>query len=205
MAVSWQVALRNLLAKTYEALARDGVGWAVVGSAASALQGCDFTPGDVDVLTAEANGVDHFARLLVETLPATCSYSVGHDLWRSSQALPVAADEPDPAGFQWHFARIVLDGFKVEIAHIAPPSSFAGAGDGAGIWEAGPEIWPYVHTIPFAGYQVPVVPLEIQLKTALDRGQEDRVGEIRRTLSENGCNVTLLRKSLGEKWQAYLF
>lgn len=157
------------------------------------------------MLTADADGVTRFARLLADTLPPTCAHPPGHDLWWSSQALPVAADEPDPAGFQWHFARIVLDGFKVEIAHIAPPRSLAGSGDGGGIWEAGPEIWPYVRTVPFAGYQVPVVPLEIQLKTALDRGQEDRVGEIRRTLSENGCNVTLLRKSLGEKWQAYLF
>lgn len=190
---------------TYKPLARDGISWAVVGSAASALQGCHFTPADLDVLTADADGVTRFARLLADTLPPTCAHSPGHDLWRSSQALPVAADEPDPAAFQWHFARFLLDGFKVEVAHITPPKSLTGAGDGAGIWEAGPEIWPYVRTVLFARCQVPVVPLEIQLKTALDRGQADRAGEIRRILLRNRCDVTLLRKSLGEKWQAYAF
>ena len=67
------------------------------------------------------------------------------------------------------FCARYIDDFKVEAAHIEPPPGHPGAKDGVGIWEAGPEIWPYVQNVLFADYQVPVVPLEIQMGTTLQR------------------------------------
>lgn len=194
----WQSALEQVLEIIYTPLDHDRVRWAVIGSVASVLQGCQISPNDIDILAFNPQGVYCVAELMAGYAPPTCEYPLGDIEWRSSEALPVSAG-PDEYGFTWHFARWFVDDFRVEVAHIVAPEGFPTSNDGAGIWEAGPEIWPFIRTQPFAGYQLPVVPLEIQLETNLSRGLENRVGEIVAVFQENGYDCALIQKSLAKR------
>ena len=196
--MSWEPVLELVLEIVYDSLEHDQVRWTIVGSVASALQGCQLAPNDVDFLAMNPEGVYRFAELMSLYTPPRCDYPPGDDNWHSSEELLVIPppDHPDPHEYMWHFARWYVDGFKTEIAHIAPPVGQPTSSDGAGIWEAGPEVWPYVRYIQFAGYQVPAVPLEIQLETNLSRGLENRVDEIIAVLQENGYDCALIQKSL---------
>ena len=62
--ISWQTALRQVLEVTHEPLSHAKVGWAVIGSAASTLQGCRLPPADIDILFAEPEGVHQFAQFM---------------------------------------------------------------------------------------------------------------------------------------------
>jgi hypothetical protein len=46
----WQNTLVTLLARIARPLAQEGMGWAVIGSAATALQGVPIVPNDIDLL-----------------------------------------------------------------------------------------------------------------------------------------------------------
>jgi hypothetical protein len=192
------VVLEKVLSLVHDALARDGVSWAVVGSAATALQGCEIVPRDLDLLAAQPDGVLRFAELMAPYTPATVAEPADHDHWRSSQACPLSVG-PDDYGFTWWFGRWVVAGCKVEMAHIAPPPGHPTSGEDAGIWEAGPEIWPYIREVPFGGVQVPVVPLEIQLETCLRRGLAERVAEIVRVFRRAGYDRRLVEAALSRE------
>ena len=199
----WKSILEQVLALVYEPLEREGIRWTVLGSVATALQGCAVTPNDLDLLTFTPGGVYRVAELMAPHAPAVCELSNEDEAWFSSAALPVSSG-PDPFGFSWHFGRWHVDGFKVEVAHITPPDRFPASADGAGIWEAGREVWPHVRRVPFAGYQVPVVPLEIQLHTSMSRGLESRVEAIATTLEAQGHDTALLKLALSrEQWTLF--
>jgi hypothetical protein len=72
--------------------------------------------------------------------------------------------------------------------------------DGAGIWEAGPEIWPHIRKVPFAGRLVPVVPLEIQIQTSFGRGLEERTAEMVAVLQQSSYDRELLQKALKREY-----
>ncbi len=189
----WRPILKQVLAVVYDSLERDKVRWTILGSTATALQGCRVVPNDIDILTFSPDGVYSFAELMSVYTPPKCDYEPGDDNWRSSKELAVSADT-------WHFGRWYVDGFKVEVAHIAASEGYSSDG-GTGIWEAGPEVWPHIRSVPFAGYQVPVVPLEIQLQTNFDRGLDDRINEIIIIFQNNGYNSALIQKCLATKHQ----
>jgi hypothetical protein len=154
----WQSALEQVLEIIYTPLDHDRVRWAVIGSVASVLQGCQISPNDIDILAFNPQIVYRFAELMAGYAPPTCEYPLGDIKWRSSEALPVSAG-PDEYGFTWHFARWFVDDF----------------------------------------YQLPVVPLEIQLETNLSRGLENRVDEIVAVFQENGYDCALIQKSLAKR------
>lgn len=193
----WKSVLERVLAIANSALASDETRWALIGSAASALQGCSITPRDIDILAREPAGVHHLVALMSSHAPAQCPHPVDHPDWCSSQELPLNVG-PDEYGFYWHFARWLVDGIKVEAAHIVAPEGFPTSEEGAGIWEAGPEIWSHLRQVTFAGYQVPVVPLEIQLGTSLQRGMEERAAEIAAVLGRHGFDEDLLKQGLSQ-------
>lgn len=198
--MGWQQVLEEVLAIVYRPLEVEQVRWALVGSAASALQGCEVIPRDIDFLTVEPAGVYRFAELMagyVAPPGASPDPFAGADWWSTAEE-PVSAG-PDDYGFTWHFGRWAVGGVRVEVAHLVAPAGFPTSADGAGIWEAGPEIWPHVYPRRFAGYDVPVVPLEIQLQTNLQRGLEARAEEIVAVLRRNGYDRALLQKSLSRK------
>ena len=191
----WQV-LTTVLDLTYDSLNSESVRWCLIGSTATSLQGCSITPNDIDILTATPQGVHHFVHLLDRFTPHTCPFDEeDEERWHSSKAYPVQSGL-DPYGYMWHFARWFIQGIKTEIAHIVPPDSFRFADAERGIWEGGPEIWRYIATVPFGEFQVPVVPLIIQLETNLSRNLTDRVQEIIHRLNQTGVNPELLQLCL---------
>jgi hypothetical protein len=190
--MDWQQTLQSVLAHITAPLEREQVRWTLIGSAATALQGCAIQPNDLDFLTQTPAGTYRFAELLAAEMPATCPDPEGELGWYSSQAEPLRIG-PDAYSYTWTFARWYLDGCKVEAAHIMPPAHVHAQ---HGIWEAGPEIWPYVRAVRWQGYPVPVVPLEIQLGTSLQRRLTKRVGAIVQVLGAQGFDEPLLRQCL---------
>jgi hypothetical protein len=196
--MSWKKALVTILDVAGPLLMADPPLCAVIGSLASTLQGCQVSPRDIDLLAAEPDATYRYAESMSAYAPPQCEHPPGHDDWLSSAELPISVG-PDEYGFHWHFGRWVIAGLKVEIAHIVAPEGFPTSAEGAGIWEAGPEIWPHLRRVPFAGRQVPVVPLEIQLETNLSRGLHERVAAIVAVLQEQGSDRRLLQKALHRK------
>ncbi len=193
--MSWQHALDTVLGLARPLFAGDEPQCAVIGSVASALQGCLVSPRDIDLLAVQPEAVHRFARLMSALAPARCEHPPGHARWLSSEEAPLSVG-PDEVGFVWHFGRWEVEGVTVEMAHILAPEGFPTSGDGAGIWEAGPEIWPHIRQVPFAGDLVPVVPLEIQLQTALSRDLGERAAEIVSVLHKDGYDLELLWRAL---------
>ena len=197
--MSWQTALEIVLQTIHAPLQAERLRWAIIGSAASAVQGCRFEPGDIDLLAFEPKTVLRLAELMGPYAPAHSPSPPGAEDWLSSQDLPVSIG-PDPGGSVWHFTRWLIDGAKVEAAHIRPPDGFSPSQPGAGIWEAGPGLWPHVRLVTFAGRSVPVAPLEIQLQTNRSRGRAERVSEIEHVMREKGYDQALLRQSLASEY-----
>lgn len=191
--MAWQSILEQVLQLTYNSLAQDDIRWAIIGSVASALQGCQINPNDIDFLAARPEGVSAFAKLMSIYTPPTCVYTPDDKNWYSSQELAIQTG-PGPIGFVRYMGRWYVEGFKVEMAHLAAIEENSLRRDG--ILEFGPDIWSFVRYTPFAGYQVPVVPLEIQLETTLSRGLEDRLEEIMMVFREKGYDQALVEQSL---------
>ncbi|HEY69550.1 MAG TPA: hypothetical protein G4O08_03090, partial [Anaerolineae bacterium] len=155
------------------------------------------SPRDIDILAINPAAVFRFAELMAEYTPERCKDPKDHSEWYSSEQERVS-EGPDDAGRVWTFARWILDGLKVEVAHIAAPEGFKDSAVGAGIWEAGPESWPHIRRVRFRDHRVPVVPLEIQLETCLRRGLEVRVSEIVGVLLRDGYNHALIESGLSK-------
>ena len=193
--MSWELCLNTVLAVAQPILTGDELRCAVIGSAATAVQGCRVTPRDIDLLAIEPGVPIHFAKLMSAHTPEQCPHAPDHADWLSSAETPLWIG-PDDYGFTWRFGRWLVEGMKVEIAHIVAPQGFPTSEYGAGVWEAGPEIWPHVRRVSFGEYRIPVVPLEIQLETAMQRGLEERAAEIVSVLQNSGYDHDLLRRAL---------
>lgn len=206
VSADWQAALERLLVEINQPLQSSQTGWVIAGSVATAIQGCTLIPGDIDILTQTASGVFRVADLLAKYAPDHCPFAPGTEGWHSSHAMPVTDPSLGLSEYKWHFGRWYVEGFKVEVAHISPPvvaktekpTYTSEERRGEGIWENGPEIWQYVKWVAFAGYTVPVIPLEIQLETNLKRGYKARITEIIRVFSEQGYERALVRRSLSK-------
>jgi hypothetical protein len=165
----------------------------LVGSGATALQGCEVTPGDLDLLFLEPKGVDVFARLMTPFALRSCSAEPGTDSWVSTKDAPIL-DSKDPADFQWRWGRWNVEGFKVEGANIRAPDGVQGAEPG--IWENGPRMWPLSCFVEFGPWKVRVPPLEVQLATSARRGLIERSEAIVQTLRHAGTDERLLNEAL---------
>lgn len=180
--MAWQDTLRTFLELTYDTLGKEGLAWAVVGSTATALQGCRLTPHGLNLLVQEPRSVFRFAELL-----------------SPFAAVPVQAFTE--WGHYWHTAGFVINGGGAGVAHIADPEGRDF--HGGVVWECGPALWSHIRRVAFAGYSVPVVPLEFQVGTNLTRERtkhgEDpfgRVIEIARVFRANGYDRALLEWAL---------
>jgi hypothetical protein len=193
--MSWQPVLEAVAGVAQSLFMGDKTQCAIIGSVASALQGCHLSPRDLDILAIEPETAHRFAALMSAYTPTHCEHSTDHPEWLSSSDMPLSIG-PDDWGYLWHFGRWEVGGMKVEVAHIAAPQGFRISAHGAGIWEAGPEIWPHIRCVPFAGALVPVVPLEIQLETSLVRGMEERTAAILAALRQHGYDSALIQKAL---------
>jgi hypothetical protein len=194
--MSWELALKTVLRVAEPLFSGDEPPCAVIGSVASTLQGCQLTPRDLDLLAVRPEEVVRFAELMWAYAPNHVEPPTDHADWLSSEEQPLSIG-PDDYGFIWHFGRWLVDGVKVGMAHIAAPEGYPMSADGAGIWEAGPEIWPQIRKVPFAGLQVPVVPLEIQLHTSMSRKLEERTTELIAVL-QSSYDRDLVQKALSK-------
>ncbi len=203
--MNYERTLQVVLNLSCGVLRREGVRWALVGSAATALQGVEIVPGDLDLLTMTPRGVYTFARLMSFHNASRSPAPVGTEDWLSTPGLPVSADEPDPQKTVWHFGRWLVEGFKVEVAHIEPPADFFDRYEPRmGIWEGGPQVWPHIKLVQYRGCDVPVVPLEIQLQTSMSRGLMGRAEAIAGVLHRRGYDADLLAVSLSAEHRAKL-
>lgn len=197
--MEWQDALETLLELVYLPLKQSQTEWLLVGSAATAVAGCDLTPGDLDILPREPEGVRRFSELLADYAPDDCAYPPGHEKWQSSRQMPVCVMGHDALSATWHFGRWYINGFKIEVAHIAPPAGTAARVAGTGIWENGPEVWPYRVAASFRNFTFETVPPEIQLETNFSRGLSDRTDKIIKLFRQKGYDRELLLKSLSSE------
>ncbi len=208
--MSWESALTKMLETSYGPAQNEGLEWAVVGSAATALQGCRISPHDIDIMTRAPEHVFRFAAFMQPFAAGECAVeSPEKGWWCSTQKKPVYVGSY--WGLDWHFARWEIDDTYLEIVHIVAPGGHEGFRNSSGVWECDPSVWPHIRTVGFAGRAVPVVPLEIQLETNMTRGYtrsraqfsgeslEGRIAEMVRVLRETGCNRSLLEWALREE------
>lgn len=195
MVHAWETVLVEVVERIDDPLKRSGFAWSLAGSTATALQGCAVLPHDIDLLLRERSGVDALVALMQKYAPRVCDAVAGSEDWVSSTAKPTM-DELDAEGFRWYWGRWLIQGFKVEGAHIRASDGAQGAEPG--IWENGPEIWTLQRRVRFKGHRIRVPPLEVQLATCARRGLTDRVEAITRVLIRDGANPELLKRSLSD-------
>lgn len=197
----WEDALEVFLKRTSSGLEESKRQWAIIGSVASVLQGCQLKPKDLDIIVKEPSTVYFINGLLKEFLVESSGEKdffeeAEDDWWLSSKEEPVSQG-PDQWGFTWIFARWLINDVRVEVAHITPPDGFLERTEG--LWEAGPEVWPHIKKVSFRKFQVSVVPLEIQLETNYSREIEERINNIIRVLRRRGFNRELIEKALSKQ------
>ncbi|MEH7443474.1 hypothetical protein V7201_14285 [Bacillus sp. JJ1122] len=189
----WQIALTKIC----EIYSKSDVEieWILVGSIASVLQGCEMTPGDIDLYVKNQEGVKQFALLLEQYSLRTKCEEADRSNWFSSIEEP-AYTETFPSGFTWTKGRWMIEGMEVEVVNISQSAGIPDSLDGDGIWEGGKYIWGHSKNVDFGTFTVPVVPLEIQLESNLRRKRKERIDAIMKKLKVNGYNEELILKAL---------
>ncbi|WP_206023859.1 hypothetical protein [Saccharibacillus alkalitolerans] len=117
--------------------------------------------------------------------------------WLSTRLQPVIHFE-DSFHPMWTFARFLIEDVKVEIGNINPGYDFKYVPE-TGIWESGPAIWPYIKEVTVKDTSMPVLSLEIQLETNMNRELEHRIANIIDVFKREGYNSELLKFSLSEE------
>ena len=88
--MSCQQALEAILATAQPLFASDPPRCTIIGSVASALQGCAVCPRDVDILAADSGVVVEAAEWMSAHTPEVTIHPPGHAGWLSSAELPVS-------------------------------------------------------------------------------------------------------------------
>ena len=182
-AAGWRSALQHAA----DCLVDTRVEWLVIGSVASALQGVEVEPRDVDLLFKTRKDLMVFVeKMHAFTPPDTPPGAV--DSWRSSQVQPIKT-ETFPA-FIWHKAVWDVEGVLLDATAIENDEN-KGMPDslhGDGVWEGGDHVWSFVAQVQ----DLPVVVLEVQLESCLRRDLESRARAIAVCLQQRGYEVERL-------------
>jgi hypothetical protein len=159
MSASWTTALAIA-----EQLNGNCIEWMLLGSAATALRGVAIVPGDIDIALLAADDVTRAATVLPTDAqePAESDEPAG---WISTAAEPTL--QFGHAGECWTFGRWIVDGVKVELAHIDAPTVAA-----LMIETRAPLVWHERETLNCHGQPIPTVPIEVQLATMIARQQD---------------------------------
>ncbi|MBM7603045.1 hypothetical protein JOC75_001015 [Metabacillus crassostreae] len=187
--------------KVVELIARkidkEGIPFVFAGSVSSLIQGCDITPGDIDILVPQSIQVHKIALILSEYLMEESNDpNTRIETWVATTAMPVKKFV-DYASNEWTFSRLFVDGVKLEIANIQPVNNEEYI-NGSGFWENGPHIWQHTILIPFKDIELPIIPLEIQLETNMNRNLESRINEIIKVIRSKGYNEKLIDYALNQ-------
>ncbi|OXM85591.1 hypothetical protein [Paenibacillus rigui] len=180
------------------------IDWILVGSAGSALQGAGMSPNDIDIYTKKLEGVGEISELLKSFQLEEKSPFPYHDSnWLSSKEEPYFT-QSFPSGFTWTKGRWKMHSFPLEVVHISDSAGIPDSEDGEGIWEGGKYIWDKKQYVDFQSFDIPLVPLEIQLESNLRRQRQDRIQEIINVLKARGYNEKLLRTAVSSSNHEYL-
>ena len=181
-ASGWRMALQHAVVR----LADTRIEWLVIGSAASALQGVEIEPRDVDLLLRTREDLMAFARKMHGLTPSSPEAPLSVEDWRSSQAQPIKT-ETFPGAFTWHKAAWDIEGVRLDATAIennGVPDSL----HGDGVWEGGDHVWSFVAR----AQDLPVVALEVQLESCLRRDLDSRARAIAVCLQHSGYAVERL-------------
>ncbi|MEO2077036.1 MAG: hypothetical protein ABGX20_16835 [Bacillus sp. (in: firmicutes)] len=172
--------------------------WVLVGSVGSVLQGCDMTPGDIDIYVKDKESVGHFAELLQPFAPHKKHGEKHDENWLSSIEEPTFT-QTFPSSFTWTKGRWKIEGVDVEVVNISNSAGIPDSQTGNGIWEGGKYIWDLYKNVPFGPYTIRTVPLEIQLESNYRRQRQERIDAIIKAMQTYGYNEELLNKALSSK------
>ena len=181
-ASGWRMALQHAVVR----LADTRIEWLVIGSAASALQGVEIEPRDVDLLLRTREDLMAFVRKMHGLTPSSPEAPLSVEDWRSSQAQPIKT-ETFPGAFTWHKAAWDIEGVRLDATAIennGVPDSL----HGDGVWEGGDHVWSFVTR----AQDLPVVALEVQLESCLRRDLDSRARAIAVCLQHSGYAVERL-------------
>jgi hypothetical protein len=170
MSGQWTEALAELA----DRLNRGRIDWLLVGSAATALHGVAIDPGDIDVSVATPEDVARAAKLLPTTGEPTLCF--------------------DDSSTRWTFGRWMVDGVKVELAHIDDPAAVHLV-----IETRGPLVWRERSVVEWRGHRIPLVPIEIQLATMIARKQQARIEATVAAVGLHSLDVSLLRRAIADR------
>ncbi|UCC69376.1 MAG: hypothetical protein JSV79_05545 [Armatimonadota bacterium] len=144
--MSWQSALQRTLDTTYDQAQSEGLEWTVVGSVATALQGCRLSPHDIDIVTREPEVVFGFAELMRPFAAAECpAESPEEGPWHSTEEKPVFVGSY--WDLDWHYAWWDVDDALVSVVHVVAPGGHPGFRDTGGVWECDPSVWPHIERL----------------------------------------------------------
>jgi hypothetical protein len=188
MSPPWTTAL----AAVAEQLNGNHIEWMLLGSAATALRGAAIIPGDIDIALLAADDVTRAATVLPTPDVPELVESDESSGWISTAAEPTL--QFGHTGEQWTFGRWIIDGIKVELAHIDAPTVAA-----LMIETRAPLVWHERETLKCHGQPIPTVPIEVQLATMIARRQDARIDATIAAIDPTLLNVPLLRRAISDK------
>ncbi|MBA2943748.1 hypothetical protein HZF08_36350 [Paenibacillus sp. CGMCC 1.16610] len=193
------------LSKVCECLeSRSNLEWLLVGSVGSVLQGCEMSPGDVDIYVKNKEEVEQIADLFKEfSLVSKCEPPHG-EKWLSSLEEPTFT-QTFGSGFTWTKGCWLIEDFKVEIVQISNSAGIPDSLDGEGIWEGGQFVWSHSREIYFGKHIIRTVPLEIQLESNLRRKRTDRIQSILASFKKYGYDNKLIQIALSKENLIYFY
>jgi hypothetical protein len=191
MSAPWTTALASVA----EQLNGNRIEWMLLGSAATALRGAAIVPGDIDIALLTADDVTRAATVLptpdAPDAPELVESGVPSG-WISTAAEPTL--QFGHTGERWTFGRWMIDGVKVELAHIDAPTVAA-----LMIETRAPLVWHERETLNCHGQPVPTVPIEVQLATMIARQQDARIDATMAAIDTTLLNVPLLCRAISDK------
>jgi hypothetical protein len=137
--------IMNVVEFVTRKLSNEGIQYVFTGSVSSMIQGCEITPGDIDLLVAEPIDVQRVVLALNEFLINDIISEdniISVDSWVATKAEPLK-EYMDFANNKWTFSRLIVEGVKLEIANIRPSFEKEYI-SGTGFWENGPHVWQFI-------------------------------------------------------------
>ncbi|WP_413303514.1 hypothetical protein AA0X95_26245 [Bacillus sp. 1P10SD] len=193
---NWEKALSTICEIFFQK--ERSIEWILVGSVGSVLQGCEITPGDIDIYVKDQESVRQFAEML-QSYSLRSKVGDRYDENRLSSVEEPTFTQTFPSGFTWTKGRWKIEGVDVEVVNISNSAGIPDSQSGDGIWEGGKYIWDLYKNVSFGPYTIRTVPLEIQLESNYRRQRQERIDAINKAMQTYGYNEELLKKALSSK------
>lgn len=198
--INWKTSLSTFLETVYEPLKDKKLKWAIMGSVASVLQGCDLQPNDIDILVENTKTVHYIISFFSDYYEdRKCNLPFGDkDTWVASKEQPVF-EGLGPFTFRWTYSKFKINELFIEITHKLPPDNHPKKN--TNLWESGQNVWSYVREITFGSYKVPIIPLEIQIATNFERDFDERIKQIIEIFRKQSFDRKLVYKAIDKQYR----